>query len=595
MEERLDLVFEPKSILDYVTIFKRRKRAFFIPAAILFSASVVAAVQWPAVYRSSAVILVEEPDVPHDLVPTAVGSYAAERVQIIAQRVQSSSNLRYIIEKNELYAEQRSREPLSSVIDKMRDDIQLQVINAEVPDPRSGRSVSATIAFNFTFDHHRPETAQAVLEELISLYLTGNERSRRERAAETTAFLVREANRYGDLVKDLEDKLARFKESHAGSLPEDMPFNLQMIERKDRDLIQIRREIQAAEERKAYLKAQLSQLDPYERSAPSGTETLNPAARLEALRVKFISMSGIYGPDHPDVRRAAREIQALEREVGGGGNPADSAALERRRQALELQIQTALERYSPDHPDVVRLQAQLESLKTVQTTASMPDASSQSSPGNPTYIQFAAEADAVNAKLRSLGTQRAALQDKLRHYETRVAQAPQVERTYLNLKREYDRAVATYAEVNDKLVAARIGLSLEEERKNERLSLLEPPTLPVRPIKPNRLAIMVVGIVFSLGIGLGSVILFELIDQRIYGPRHLASIAGSPPLVIIGHIPNPMEVQRAWALRILISFCAFLALAVAVSLVTGVAESFGPLATKAGQQLGVLLMEVGLV
>src|ERR1043165_8570379 len=93
----------------------------------------------PSVYRSTATILIEQQEIPEDLVRSTVTSFADQRIEMISQRVMTSSNLWSVIEKFDLYADERHRKPREYIIDAMRDDIDRQVISADVVDPRSGR------------------------------------------------------------------------------------------------------------------------------------------------------------------------------------------------------------------------------------------------------------------------------------------------------------------------------------------------------------------------------------------------------------------------------------------------------------------------
>ena len=584
---------EAKTFQEYLAILKRRKWQFFLPALAFIIFASVAALIWPPTYRSSAVVLVEEPDVPLDFVKSTVSGYASERIQVITQRVLTTSNLARVIEKYDLYPDERKRHPMSDVVDKMRVDTNLNMINAEVVDPHSGRSAAATIAFNVTFDHRQPETAQTVLHELVSLYLAENKRSRKEQAKETTDFLIKEANKYDNLVNELEAKLADFKERHAGSLPDEMQFNSDMMQRTDRELLQVRSDIQAAEERRVYVKTQLNQVSPYASSGPSKPDVISPAARLEALQAKFISLSAIYGPDHPDVRRVVREIKALRGEVGDFSG-IGRAELEQQQQQIQSEISAARERYSADHPDVQKLQRQLDAVQAALANAGDESGKQQENPTNPAYIQLAAEYEALGTKLRSLRNQQSSLQKKLQLYEQRMSEAPRVEQDYLLLRRDYESALATQKEIAAKLTTAQIGRSLEESQKSERLSLIEPPSLPTRPIKPNRLAIIVIGIVLALGAGIGSVIVFEVTDQKIYGPRQLAALTGASPLVVIGHIQNRAEIQRAWAERAFISLTVVTVIGGVLFVVNSTLVPLEALWPSAEQKLRLLMMNMGL-
>src|SRR3970282_765749 len=98
------------------------------------------------------------------------------------------------------------------------------------------------------------------------------------------------------------------------------------------------------------------------------------------------------------------------------------------------------------------------------------------------------------------------LRAKLADYEKRILQTPQAEREYLNILRDYNNAREKYRDIKAKQMEAQVGQGLEKERKGERFSLIEPPQLPEKPIKPNRPAIIFLGLIFSLGSSLGYVL-----------------------------------------------------------------------------------------
>ena len=94
--------------------------------------------------------------------------------------------------------------------------------------------------------------------------------------------------------------------------------------------------------------------------------------------------------------------------------------------------------------------------------------------------------------------QRNIQKQKINALESRLLKSPQVEREYLGLARDYENAVLKYREIKAKLMEAELAQELERGHKGERFSLIDPPTLPEQPIKPNRLAILFLGFIFSL-------------------------------------------------------------------------------------------------
>ena len=70
---------------------------------------VVVAIALPSVYRSSATVLVQEQEVPPDLVRSTITSFADERIQVISQQVMTRAVLLQLVEKYGLYQKQRER------------------------------------------------------------------------------------------------------------------------------------------------------------------------------------------------------------------------------------------------------------------------------------------------------------------------------------------------------------------------------------------------------------------------------------------------------------------------------------------------------
>ena len=520
-----------------------------MPAVLVLVIAIFAAVIWPPTYKSSATILIEEPDVPRDLVRSTITSYAAERLQVITQRVMTSENLISIIKKFSLYQKERETQPINAVAAEMRETLEFKLLSANVIDPRSGRSTEAAIAFTLAFEYRRASVAQLVVNELVSLYLGENLRARREKAAETTDFLRDEAGRYGELVAEYEQKLSEFKTLYSGNLPAQHGINLQLMDRTERELGTVRRRLQELTQRRIFLQAQLSQVNPYEATIVDGHKIVSPEAQLRDLETRLITLQGVYGPDHPDVRKAMREIKALRKETGVAPNMAE---LHARQNAILSEISIARERYSDDHPDVLRLKRQLASVETAIKDAGnyKPAAPVRAAaPNNPTYIQIQTQLETLRLQEKSYGAEYAMLQIKMNEFEDRAVAAPEIEREYTLIRRDYEAALKNFQDVRGKLIQAELGEQLEMKRKGERFSLIEPPNLPYKPVKPNRLAIVLLGIVLSVGLGGAIVFMVEMLDQAVYGPRQLAAITGSSPLVVIPYITNQNDNRRVWGRR----------------------------------------------
>jgi uncharacterized protein involved in exopolysaccharide biosynthesis len=535
---------QTKDLSDYLSALHRRRKGIVITAAVIFVIGAITAYLIPAIYRSTATILIEEQEIPAELVRSTVTTLAWQRVQTISQRVMTRATLFEIIEKYDLYPKERRRKTSEEVLEKMREDIKVQAISADVIDPRSGRPMPATIAFTLSYEGKSPQLTQKVTNELTSLYLNENLKSRTERATETYDFLSDEANRLSTQIADLETKIAQFKEKNVDQLPEVTNLNLSLISRTENDLADVKNQLRMLEERKFTLDSQLATLNP---ASPifgeTGERLPDPSSQLKILKSEYATATARYSPEHPDVTRLKRQIEGLEKQTG--------AVSETQLQAKELarlrgELAAAREKYAPDHPDIAQLTKQIEVLeKTVQNAPVLPETSAAAKePDNPAYVSTKGQLDATLAQMRSLERKREELTKKLADYERRVATAPRVEREYLEMQREADTARLKYREIKAKQMEAQVGQQLEKERKGERFSLIDPPQIPEEPARPNRPAIVVLALVLGIAGGFGYLFVAEALDKSLYGARAVAMALGATPLSVIPYMDNSEDRAR---------------------------------------------------
>lgn len=495
---------------------------------------IAAAFLWPATYKSTGTILIEQQELPSDLVRSTISSYADQRIQVITQRVMTTENLFKIIQRFDLYQRQRRTKTREAVIERMRDDIKFDMISADVIDPRSGHPTKATIAFSVSYSNRSADLAGRVANELVSLYLQENIQSRKERSADATSFLTEEGDRLNKRIAEVSGQLAKFKAEHQDDLPELSSLNLQIINRAEDELRDIDTKTSSIDQQIVYLDAQLAQLNPVAQVFTStGERVLSPSDRLKYLRTEYARSSAVYSPDHPDVQRLKTEIAGLEKTVDSTGTMNE---LERQLQDAKAQLASAHQRYAADHPDVVQLEHLVAGL-SAQLQASlqaMPDVGpAGDNPDNPAYIQLKAQREAAVNDRASLQKRKAAVAARIADYEGRIAKTPAVERDYTAMVRELDGAQQKYQEVRHKQMEAQLAENLESERKGERFTLIEPPLVPQEPASPNRILIIVFGAILSIGASLGAVMLLEKTDDSIRGRRDVEALLSVAPLAVL--------------------------------------------------------------
>jgi polysaccharide biosynthesis transport protein len=449
-----------------------------------------------------------------------------------------------LIDRYQLYPDIRLTKPREVLMQRMRDDIIMKMISADVIDPRSGHPTQATIAFSVSYQNQSPELALKVANDLTTLYLNENLTSRTQLAEQTSAFFAEEASRQQARIVELDKTLADFKEKHHNRLPELETLNVQGSDRTELELRDVENHLSAIDSQRILLEAQLAQISPTAVVfSDTGQRVMNTEDRLKDLKSKLAGYKARYAPDHPDVVNTAREVAGLEKEVKAEDGTSDIA---RQLNDAKTQLGQALEKYSADHPDVIRLQHVVSELESA--VASQPASGNlikeQAHADNPAYIQVKGQIDALMAQRKSDELKRDELQAKLDDYERRLAAAPAVERDYRLLAQELENAQLKYQQIRAKQSDVQVSENLETERKGERFTMIEPPLPPEKPISPNRILILAMGIVLSLGAGFGAVVLKDSLDPSVRGVNDVRRLLSVPPLAAIPNIVTEAEARR---------------------------------------------------
>ena len=461
---------------DYMAVLKRRKWSLVLPAALVLLISVAVALILPPVYKSVSTILIEEQEIPANFVTSTVTSYAEQRLQSIHQRIMSTSRLLEIITRLDLYKDLRQKATTEEVIDKMREDISLDYISAEVVDRKTGRPATATIAFTLSYESKEsPATVQKVANILASLFLEENLQVRERQAMEATTFLGDERKKVKKSLDEIEQKIAQFKEEHINELPEVLQVNLQS-----------RHNVQASKER---LSEQLRSLKEREGGLMSDLANLSPKMEME------------------DVKRL---------------------------ESLKLELNRLEARFTDQYPDVIKTKEEIAKLTT--KIGSNEETNPGGLPDNPAYINLSSQLSSVQAEIKSVKRQYNDLERNEDNLNKWIDATPRVEETYNALLSERRNKQAKFDDLSQKLMEANVAYGLEKDQKGERFTLIDPARLPEKPDKPNRLAILLIGIVLGMGTGVAWAALREFSDQSVRQAEILVSETSFPVLASIPRI-----------------------------------------------------------
>lgn len=469
------------TLQDYLSIFRRHSLNLTgVFIAVLLTSIIVAATLAPS-YRSMGTIMVESQQVPENIVPTTDKSPLEERINIIKQRVMTRESMLIIANKFQLFKDSSPFLSSTELIERMRDRIGVELLSGD--DAQQNRQGRATIAFNLSFDDKSPEIAFRVTKDLITLFLDWNVKLRTEGATETKLFLSQEAGKLKKEVERQEALIAAYKRKNSNTLPEQLNLRMTMASRAENDLREVERDIRSTTEELRTLQVELA-------AAKYGMGNV-PSQSLPELKGELTRLLAIYNESHPDIKILKRKISALEK-IGD---------------AAESEI----------------------------TTDKTPTLA---------VYKIQAKIDSDNARLVSLQQQQKMLQVKIAQNENAMILTPRVGQELDMLIRDRDSAQKKYEEILNKKMGAQISESLESENKSERFTLLEPPILPEKPFKPNRMKIIILGFFLAIASSAGMLMTMATFDRQIRGVDSLTHVLGYRPLAVIPYLVSREEVEH---------------------------------------------------
>ncbi len=499
---------------DFFEICKRRKWHFVIPAFSIFFIILCIAMGLPRIYRSSATILIEEQEIPRDYVMTSVTSYAEQRLQIINQKIMSSSRLIEIVKKFNPYPKLMGTLTMDEIVSKMRKDIQLTPISAETMDRRTGRPTVLTIAFRLSYEGKNQEAVQRVANVLVSLYLEEHIQVRETQSRETSVFLKDEWDKVKKELAKIDAKISSFKEKHIVSLPQLIQLNLNRLDNLENNIKQAGEKLRGFKEREQYLKTKLD-------SVPLEAENLEKK-RLKELEVQLTYLQTRFSKRHPDVKKAQEEIAELRKVIA-------------KQEAVSRNITKS---------------------------------------DNPTHIQMSSKLASVRTDISSVKRQIEELKEEREQYRKRIEATPKVEEEYNLLISQRQNMQNKNDDLMRKYMDAKVAHGLEEGQKGERFTLIDSPRYPEKPYKPNRVAIILIGFALSLFVGIGVVSFLEYTDHSVKNAKMLTMATGFPVLAGVPEIRTHGDISRMRIKNIAVSMGTIIFFLVAIFIVFFISKTF---------------------
>jgi polysaccharide chain length determinant protein (PEP-CTERM system associated) len=514
---------------DALFIAWRRKWLIAIP----FVLSGLGAAGWahfqPDLYASETVIVVVPQRVPENYVRSTVTTRLQDRLQSMNQQILSRTRLERIIQDFNLYPKLRRTGFMEDVVAEMRRNITPQIVKGD--------------AFRISYVSEDPRQAMQVTERLASLYINESLKDREVLAEGTNQFLEAELQDARQRLIEHEKKLEQYNRQHAGELPNQMTSNLQAMNGSQMQLQAIVDSLSRDHDRRLNLERMLVELTAQVplASAPSdltpaqvatGDQPALPAVKnpqLEAARRQLRELELRLKPAHPDIARATKVVEELEKKA-----EAEAAA-------AELGILPS----GPSAPAKgVPAPVTNDPTRRMQTVRE--------------------EMDAIDRQIAAKETEETRLHAVIANYERRVDAIPTHENELIELSRDYATIQGLYRNLLTKNEEAKISANLERRQIGEQFKVLDSARLPQQPFSPLRLRIGLFGALFGLGLGVGLAALLEYRDTTLKTDDDVLAALSLPVLALVPVMRSAAERRRRRRQRLLVALTSVATVLVSV-------------------------------
>jgi len=472
---------------DYVSLMKRRMFWFIFPLVAVVVATAVMAWRLPNIYRCEAVILVQPPKVPASFVATTVTTGMSDRIATIYQQVVSPSRLKRIIDSLGLYPDIRKRDGDQEAMMVMTKAINVEQVTA------MGANAPA---FRISYKGRNPAQTAQVTNQLTAMFIEENLKTREEQSYGTSDFIDGELKKVEQQLEEKDKELDETRARYGQQVPDSGQFHLQ-------EAAALGQQLRAAEEKIAQDQQQEADL-----KALAGTTA--PTVDLD-----------------------------LGASLSGGASQTEE---------LQTKLNALRSRYGPNHPDVRKMQAELDQVKANEADAPAPTATTAAPvPRKVHNPVIEAQLEQLDADIEKQKDRAAQLQSAMKQQLSSLQSLPEYREKIDMIQRDYDALQGRYRSLLEKKMTAETATSLESREKSERFVIIDSAQIPERPYSPNRPLLMLGGVLLGALVGLGVALGREVMDDSVRNEREAERILGAPVLTGVPEILTLQQLlQSAW-------------------------------------------------
>ncbi|QIB64727.1 XrtA system polysaccharide chain length determinant [Kineobactrum salinum] len=449
--------------------------------------------QMPESYVASARVYVDTNSVLRPLMRgLTITPDIDQRIRMMSRTLLSRPNLEKLARMTDLDLQATTEAQKDALIKRLENSISLL-----------GNRGNASLYSISVKDRDR-ETARRIAQSLITVFIETSMSDKRQDSSGAKTFLEQQLAESEARLIEAEARLANFKQRNVDVLPGEQGDYYSRLMNARSNLEQARLQLREVENRRLELQRQIAGEEPV-----------------------FIA---------------------------GGSSAAVDSPIGERIQALTMQMDNLMSRYTEKHPEVLRLRGLIAELEAEQEAeySMMREASGSrfgNLPNNPVYQGMRSMLAETEAQAAELRVRVAEYERRVEELGQKVNQIPEVEAELKQLDRDYNVIARQHQEMLERREAARLAGDVENTAGDVTFRVIDPPFVPRTPNEPNKLLLNAGVLVVALGAGGALALLLSLLYPMVTDARMLANTTGLPLLGTVAWNKSAEE-KRSDVLRL---------------------------------------------
>jgi polysaccharide chain length determinant protein (PEP-CTERM system associated) len=359
--------------------------------------------------------------------------------------------------------------------------------------------------FKVSYTGLNPKIVRDYINTLISIYVEGNTSAQREETNTANKFLSEQIAHYKNKVDEAEGKLTRFRHEKGLYYSSDEESMLKSIRDYKNGIEQLKISIETLEAKKEKIRQQLSGEKPLTLIMLDQTKTVENDPMSNKIRL------------------------------------------------LQNELDILMATYTDSYPEVIRIRAELELLQKQslhQEETQIDDIMSEfSMPGtsgvNPVYQQLKEELFNTESDIDSKKATVVSLSNRIKQMKTYLENIPEDNKVLSNFERDRETYKKIYEQLISRLGQAEVSKQMELENKAANFRVVDPALMPTNPISPDRVKLIILGIIAGIAAGIGVILLLDYINHSIKDVEILKADFKMPVLAVIPTIIVEEDIIKA--------------------------------------------------